>query len=79
MTAKGIKKSYVQKHVTHQMFLYTLQNKSCTTARFLNFRSRNHTIQTEQIDKIYLSAYDDKRYLMMDGVSSLAYGHKDIP
>jgi len=56
MTAKGIKKSYVQKHVTHEMFLHTLQNKTCTTARFMNFRSRNHTIQTEQIDKICLSA-----------------------
>ena len=79
MTAKGIKKSYVQKHVTQEMFLHTFQNKTCTTARFMNFRSRNHTIQTEQIDKICLSAYDNKRYLMMNGVSSLAHGHKDIP
>jgi len=61
------------------MFLHTLRNKTCTTARFLNFRSRNHTIQTEEVNKICLSAYDDKRYLMIDGVSSLAYVHKDIP
>jgi len=78
MTAKGVKKSYIEKHVTHQMFLHTLQNKTCTVARFLNFRSRNHTLKTQQINKICLSAYDDKRFLLWDGQNSLAYGHKDI-
>jgi len=78
MTAKGVKKSYVEKHLTHQTFLHTLQNKTCTVAQFLNFRSRNHTIETQQIKKICLSAYDDKRFLLWDGKNSLAYGHKDI-
>jgi len=73
MTAKGVKKSYIKKHVTHQMFLHTLLNKTCTVARFLNFRSRNHTPKTPQIDKIYLSAYDDKRFLLWDGKNSLIY------
>jgi len=57
------------------MFLHTLQNKTCTTARFLHFRSQNHAIQTEEVDKIRLSAFYDKRYLRMDSISSLAYGH----
>ena len=78
MTAKGVKSSYIEKHVNHQTFLHTLQNKTCTTAEFLNFRSRNHTIETQQIKKICLSAYDDKRFLLWDGKNSLAYGHKDI-
>ena len=77
-TTKGIKKSFIKKHVTHQMFLHTLRNKTCTKARFLNFRSRNRTIQTEEVNKICLSAFDDKRYIGMDGVSSLAYGHYRI-
>jgi len=34
MTAKGVKKSYIEKHLTHQMFPHTLQNKTCTVARF---------------------------------------------
>jgi len=75
MTAKGIKKSYVKNHITHQMFLHTLRNKTCTIAKFLSFRSRNHTINTIQNTKICLSSYDDKRYLLMDGENSLAYGH----
>jgi len=57
------------------MFLHTLQNKTCTTVRFLHFRSQNHAIQTEEVDKIRLSAFYDKRYIRMDSISSLAYGH----
>jgi len=78
MTAKGVKTSYIEKHVTHQTFLRTLEKKTCTTAEFLNFRSRNHNVTTQEIKKICLSAYDDKRYLLWDGKNSLAYGHKDI-
>ena len=44
MTAKGVKRSYLKKRITHEMFLHTLRNKTCTTAHFLQFRSRNHTI-----------------------------------
>jgi len=57
------------------MFLHTLKNKSFTTAKFLSFRSRNHTIHTQSNVKICLSSQDDKRYLLSDGVNSLAYGH----
>jgi len=76
---KGIAKTYVKKHVRHDAFLRTLLTKKCTTAQFLAFRSVNHEIQTQEITKICLSAFDDKRYLLKDGVHSLAYGHKDIP
>ena len=76
---KGIAKSYVKKHVCHQAFLKTLLTKQCTTAQFHAFRQVNHKIQTWEITKICLSAFDDKRYLLNDGVHSLAYGHKDIP
>jgi len=75
MTAKGVKKSYISKHLKHHMFLHTLNNKTCTTAQFLNFHTHNHTIHTHQNIKVCLSAYDDKRYLLMDGRNSLAYGH----
>jgi len=79
ITAKGIKKSFASKHVTHDQFLKTLETKEQTLARFRNFRSSNHTIETLEISKICLAAFDDKRYIKDDGISSWAYGHKDIP
>jgi len=79
LTAKGIKKSFASKHLKHDQFLQTLETKEQTVARFRNFGSSNHTIETQEITKVCLAAFDDKRYIRDDGRSSWAYGHKDIP
>ena len=42
-------------------------------------RSHCHEIYTEEINKIVsLSSDDDKRFIMADGVHTLAYGHTNI-
>ena len=38
-------------------------------------RSHLHDIYTEQINKVALSADDDKRLILEDGIHTLAYGH----
>lgn len=76
---KGVKKSFVAKHVRHNDFLNVLQSRVPGSATFRQFRSTNHVLETVEMTKTSLSAYDDKRYILSDGVSSLAYGHKDIP
>ena len=78
MTAKGIKKSYVKKNVKHEQFLHALRSKVCTRATFCNIRSTNHTLQTLEMTKVCLNAYDDKRYILSDGIHTLAYGHYKI-
>ena len=75
MTAKGIKRTYVTHHLRHENFLNTLMNRSSDSAEFYTFRSHLHTIHTVKIKKECLSAYDDKRYILDDGVNTLAYGH----
>jgi len=70
--AKGIKKSYIKKHVRHQQVLNVLQTKQIIKS---HFRSQNHTVQTIEITKTCLNAFDDKRYILDDGVGTLAYGH----
>ena len=40
-------------------------------------RSDHHQISSYQINKTSLSCYDDKRYILDDGIS-LAYGHFSI-
>jgi len=79
LRAKGIKKSYTKKHIRHMDFVNTLNTRKSTTATFRTFASNNQQLQTLEINKVSLSAYDDKRYLREDGISSYAYGHKDIP
>ena len=40
-------------------------------------QSKNHKIGTYEINKISLSCFDDKRFVLHDGIHSLAYFHKD--
>ena len=42
-------------------------------------KSKNHNITTYEKNKISLSAFDDKRYILDDGINILPYGHKDLP
>ena len=41
-------------------------------------QSKLPKIGTYDVCKISLSCFDDKRYVLDDGVNSLAYFHKDI-
>ena len=41
-------------------------------------RSHCHEIYIEEINKIALSSYDDKRVIMADRIHTLAYGHRKL-
>ncbi len=78
LTAKGIKKSFAEKNLRHHNYLTTLQTKQSTVARFRLVRSNKHVLNTVEVAKYCLSAFSDKRYLLSNGIDSLAYGHKFI-
>ena len=40
-------------------------------------QSKNHKLESYEIDKISFSCFDDKRYVLDDGNYTLAYFHKD--
>ena len=43
-------------------------------------RSYHHVIKGETVHKVALAPLDTKRYILPDGISTLAYGHiVDIP
>ena len=41
-------------------------------------QSKKHKVETYQINKISLSCFDDKRFVLDDGIHTLAYFHKDL-
>ena len=41
-------------------------------------RSQNHQLGSYEINKVSLSCYDDKRYILEDGIHIYAYGHFSI-
>jgi len=72
------KKVRHQKHVRHQQFVDVLNSLKPTSSTFRTFRSTNHVLRTLEITKTCLNAFDDKRYILNDGVTTVAYGHKGI-
>ena len=78
-TAKGIGRCHIRKmrHLDYKRSLFD-STKSMATVNMI--RSYAHTIFSEQITKVALSPYDDKRYVLEDGITTLAHGHfaKDI-
>jgi hypothetical protein len=74
---KGVKKSFVKKNLSHAMFVDALTNRQTTSSNFHTFRSSNHQIETVHVFKKCLDVFDDKRFILENGVDTLAYGHKD--
>jgi len=76
--AKGVVKNVIKKEIKHKMYRETLTNSSQMHSKMKVIRSEKHNMYTMLINKISLSAFDDKRYILNDGISSYAYGHYKI-
>jgi hypothetical protein len=75
---KGVKKNVVKKFITHEDYKDCLNTKREQYRRMNVFRSHHHDIYTEEINKVALSADDDKRVITDDGIHTLAYGHYNV-
>ena len=75
---KGVKKQVVENSITHEDY------KTCLITgkellRIQNIlRSYDHDMFSEEVNKIALSAADDKRYILNDGIHTLAWWHRKI-
>ena len=54
-----------------------LFDKKIIKHKMKRMQAKKHKIGTYEIDKISLSCFDDKRYVLDDGIHTLAYFHKD--
>ena len=75
---KGIKKQVVESSIRHEHY-----NTCLTTGKELLrkqniLRSYDHEVYTEEVNKVALSALDDKRHILSDGMDTLALGHYKI-
>jgi hypothetical protein len=74
-TAKGIKKSVIKNTIKHGDYKSILLNNRQMHHNMKTIRSVNHQLGSYEINKVSLSCFDDKRYILKDGISSRAYGH----
>ena len=75
---KGIKKSVVKKSITHEDYKKCLLTGNEQLRKQNIIRSYKHEVYTEEVNKVALSASDDKRYILEDGIGTLALGHYKI-
>ena len=68
----------VNKKIRHNEYVECLFNEKVVRHNMKRIQSKLHEIGTYDVFKISLSCLDDKRYLLDDGVNTLAYSHKDI-
>ena len=54
-----------------------LFNEKIIRHKIKSIQSKKHKLGTYETDKISLSCFDDKRYVLDDGIRTLAYFHKD--
>ena len=75
---KGIKKQVVKGSISHEDYKTCLRTGKEQLRKQTILRSYDHEVYTEEVNKIALSAQDDKRYILSDGVHTLAWGHYKI-
>ena len=76
--AKGVKKNVVKKYITHEDYKDCLISKKERVRSMSVIRSHLHEVYTEEISKVALSADDDKRIILEDGIHTLACGHNKL-
>ena len=76
--AKGIKKYVIKKQINHENYKEALFDQKTFRHGMNLLRSENHQIFGLHQNKISLSPLDTKRWIMDNGIDTLAYGHKNI-
>ena len=68
----------VNKKLRHNEYIDVLFGRKVVRHKMKRIQSKLHIIGTYELNKISLSCFDDKRYILDDGINTLAYFHKDI-
>ncbi len=77
VTAKGVKK-VAQRGISHADYREVLEKQSTTMTSCRTIRSFNHNLYSISIKKRGLSSFDDKKFILDNGISTLSYGHYRI-
>ena len=73
--AKGTKKCVIKKMLKFEDYKKCLFDNEPKLKSQQRFKSENHEVYTENINKIALSSNDDKRIVALDGITSYPYGY----
>ena len=75
--AKGTKSNVVKNTINSGHYNDCLMNSGVVYREQYTIRSHFHKLYTVISNKLALSPFDDKRYLIKDSTDTLPWGHKD--
>ena len=73
-TLKGVQEAVKNAMIAHEDYKKCITTWERIMAEICAFRSQNHVVTTVNQVKVALSFFDDKRYLLDDGITSIPYG-----
>ena len=76
--AKGVKMSVVSNEIQYEYYGETLLNKKTFLHGMDILRSKGHHIHGQHINNISLSPIDSKRWILENGIDTLAYSHEEL-
>ena len=68
----------VNKKLRHKEYVDVFFNKKIVRHNMKRIQGKLHDIGAYNVFKISLSCFDDKRYVLDDGINTLAYFYKDV-
>jgi hypothetical protein len=77
--AKGVKRYALSRKISYNDYVRCLKENTIQRTSFRMIRSRHHIVHTVEMNKISLSAHDDKRFILPNKVDTLPHGHVLIP
>lgn len=77
-TAKGLQKAVLNTIINHNNYKNVIFNNNSFPNTMNRIQSKNHNLNTVTLTKLIFTPFDDKRYILDDGVNTLPFGHKSI-
>jgi hypothetical protein len=74
ITCKGVKAN-IKNMFNVQQFKKCLFQQSELMAKVQMFGTKNHTIYSMEQNKLAISCFDNKRFILDDSINTMAYGH----
>ena len=76
--SKGTKRRVIKQKLMFQNFKNCLFNNKTVYRSQERFKSYNHDVYTEEVNKIVLSSNDDKRLQTSDRITTYPYGTSEM-
>ena len=75
---KGVPKTIQDRSFTFNRYSEVLEKETRLYCKMKQIRSKKHKISTVEVCKSVLHGFDSKRYILPNGVDTLAWGHKSL-